>query len=425
MKKLLIVTTFVALAFSLVFYFGNQKPLFVESVKSTTDEPTYKQGGNINLDVGIFDNDIKQVTQIEFTPDGKYMLVGTLSGTVWIYHKLDGIFKKQSQPFYVLKTAQPGFPPEEAGLTGIVLGSDFGKSGDIFLNYSYAFKKKSFRNRVTRVTFTKVGEKVLGKKAKEIFEANTEGSGAHQIQDGVGIEVGGKPHLLFTIGEGFKSERALDVTQEAGKIMLIQRDGSVPVGERPFPNYPKVQALGIRNAPAIGINPESGKIAIGDTGPDNYDRFIYGAFYREDGSNNKQLSLNWDGTEDSLKKGAPDLYNSNKEMILHRWAPTNTAVNIVFYRNDKLPKLKDSQHYVLVDLFGRTGEKSNSPGKRILLGVITEGNKNSLSLSTLIDRTAKGEGQLGHPIGLAVDPSTKDIYFGDIMEGKIYKASIK
>lgn len=397
-------------------------PLFVQS-KVINATSTYKAAGSTKATVSIFD-EVAQVTQLDISPDGKYMLAGTLGGTVWVYQRVDGVFRRQTEPFFVLKTSQPGFPPEEAGLTGVAYGADFETSGDVFLLHSFAFEKKSFRNRVTRVHFTKRGDRVVGTNPQQIFEANTAGTGSHQIQDGVGVFVSGKPHLLFTVGEGFVGERALDPSKEAGKVMLIQRDGKDPLGVRPYPESPKVQALGIRNAPAIGVNPKNGKVAIGDTGPNNYDRFLYGTMFDAAGFNTQKLSFNWNGTEESLKKGAMDLYDGHKEMVLHRWVPTETAVNIAFYENSKLAKLKDTQHYVLVVLFGRTGEKNNTPGKKIMLGILEEGRQNSLTLTPLIDRAAVGEGQLGHPIGLGVDRTTGDLYFGDIMEGRIYKVSL-
>lgn len=413
----------VAISVTAVFFFlRKQTPLFVEQKVSTT-VPMYKAAGDIPVTVSIVDSDVAQITQIDMTPDGQYMLIGTLGGTIWVYHRVDGVFKRQADPFFELKTSQPGFPPQEAGLTGVVLGADFATSGDVFLNYSFALEKKSFRNRVARVTFTKNGNRVAGINPQQIFEANTPGTGSHQIQDGVGILVAGKPHVLFTVGEGFDGKRALDPEKEAGKVMLIQRDGSAPEGDRPFPESPKIQALGIRNAPAIGVNPLNGKIAIGDTGPNNYDRFLYGTLYQADGKNIHKLSFNWDGSEESLKKGARDLYDGYKEMVLYRWAPTETAVNIEFYENSKLLTLKEHQQYVLVVLFGRTGEKNNTPGKRIMLGTLEEGAQNTLSLVPLVDRAAVGEGQLGHPLGLAVDHKTGDVYFGDIMEGRLYKVS--
>jgi hypothetical protein len=385
----------------------------------------YINTGATKATVSIFDENIEQISHMEITPDGQYLLAATLKGVIWIYHKVDGVFQRQREPFFTLSTTQPGFPPEEAGLTGLALGADFVQSGDIFLTYSFAAEKKSFRNRVARVTFSHSGKKVIGTNLQQIFEAKTPGTGSHQIQDGEGVMVEGKPHFLFTIGEGFVATRALSVSEEAGKVMLIGRDGADPVGIRPFPEAPKVQAVGLRNAPAMSRNPRSGKIAIGDTGPNNYDRFIYGGIFDTEGKKAPKLSLLWDGTEGSLQKGVADPFDNNKEMILARWAPTETLVNIVFYENNKLPELLPNQQYVLLDLFGRTGETVNKPGKSIMLGVLTEGNTNTLRLLPLVERAPAGEGKLGHPIGLVADPSTGDIYFADIMESRIYTIVIQ
>ncbi len=418
------VILFVALFLLGIFVYKSQTPLFF-ATKSIESSPMYVPSSGVEATVSIIDEGIEGVTHIEITPDGKYMFVSTLRGVIWVYHHIDGQFRRQTRPFFALATSQPGFPPEEAGLTGLTLGADFNESGDIFLAYSFALEKKSFRNRVMRVTFEKQGEKVLGTNPQQIFEANVPGTGSHQIQGGVGVMVAGKPHFLFPIGEGFKAERALDPTQEAGKVMLIAADGAAPQGARPYPEFPKVQALGIRNAPAMAQSPVNGKIAIGDTGPNDYDRFLYGTLFDPEGSFAEKISFNWDGTEDSLKKGAPDLYDNNKDMVLHRWAPTETPVNIVFYENDALPKLGVGLQYVLVNLFGRTGETVNKPGKSIALGVLSEARTNTITFSPLIERAPEGEGKLGHPIGLAVHRATGDLYFGDIMEGRIYKVHLE
>ncbi len=401
------------------------RPVLLPPMQPTLG-PSYQAVSPYVAIVHVFDDSMSQVSHIEITPDGQYMLVGTLPGTVWIYHKVDGMFRRQNDPFFVVKTSQPGWPPQEAGLTGIALGADFEKSADVFLLYSFAKEKRSFRNRVLRVTFTKRGKKVVGRNPVEIFEANTPGTGSHQIQKGVGVMVAGKPHLLFNLGEGFVAERALNPKEEAGKVMLIQRDGSTPVGTRPFPESPKVQAIGVRNPPAIARNPVNGKITIGDTGPSNFDRFLYGALFDESGQNDQKISFNWNGTEESLKLAAPDLYDSaNADMVLYRWAPTEMVVNIAFYENEKLPKLPESQQYVLIALFGKTGEPGNEPGKKIMLGILTHGRNTTLALTPLIVRSPDVEGKLGHPLGLAVDPTTKEMYFGDILEGRIYRVVVQ
>lgn len=424
MRRIFLLLFFLlTLVVSLQFIRFNRKQIFL-SREVFSGRPLYQATGKIPLQISIL-SDVSQVSTLEITPDGQYMLVGTLPGTVWIYHKVDGEFRRQQRPFFTLQTAQPGWPPQEAGLTGIILGEDFERSGDVFFAFSYAFEKKNFRNRITRVKFIKLFGQVIGILPKQIFEANTPGTGSHQIQDGVGVTVGGVSSILFTVGEGFVSERALDPLQEAGKVILITRDGTSVPGDRPFDQLSTVQALGIRNAPAMAVNPTNGKVVILDTGPSNFDRFLYGILYKTDGTNSEPISFHWDGTENSLQKDALDLYDESKNMALYRWAPTETPVNVVFYENDKLSSLGELQNYVLVTLFGRTGEKGNEIGKKILLGTIGHGKQNVISFIPIIERSMESSDVLGHPLGLAVDPSTKDIYFGDIIEKRIYKVVVQ
>ncbi|MEK7801478.1 MAG: PQQ-dependent sugar dehydrogenase, partial [Pseudomonadota bacterium] len=386
---------------------------------SRQEPSSYQATGPVPMVITHFD-DVTQVTNFEITPDGKYMLVATLPGTVWIYHKVDGNFVRQKVPFFAVTTSQPGWPPQEAGLTGLVLGVDFEKSGDVFLIYSFAKEKRSFRNRITRVKFTNRLGQVLGASPQKIFEANTPGTGSHQIQDGVGVMVKDTPSILFTVGEGFVAARALKPEEEAGKLMLITRDGTSVPGARPFPQSPKVQALGIRNAPGMARNAENGNIMIADTGPNNYDRLLYGKLFDAQGNNDKKLSFLWDGTEASLTKPIPNAYDEDRDSGLHRFVPTQTAVSMVFIDSAKLPTLGEKQQYVLVTLFGRTGEPGNDPGKRIELGKISHEEKgNTISLTPFIGRVSGVADKLGHPIGLAFDAETGVIYFGDIIEGRI------
>lgn len=428
MKKLLIVGVLIVIGVLGYTYFqrvSQPSGSVLTPIPSPTSRPLYQIGENFKASIRIFDENVAQVSHLEMTPDYNYLLVATLPGKIWVYHKVNRIWQKQVEPFFEVNTAQPGWPPQEAGLTGMALGADFTTSGDVFLLYSFAFEKKSFRNRVTRVTFTKSGQKVIGTDPVQIFEANTPGTGSHQIQDGVGVTVGGKPHLLFNLGEGFVGERALDPKLEAGKVMLIGRDGGAPVGQRPWPESPKVQTIGIRNPPAIARSPKNGKIMIGDTGPNNYDRLLYGILYDTEGNNDRGVSFNWTGKEESLTLSAADLYDGQKNMNLYQWAPTETPVNILFYENEKLPTLRVDQQYILVSLFGKSGEPGNTPGKKILLGKLTEGEKNTVAFQTLIERTTEAAEVLSHPLGLAVDQSTGTIFFGDILAGTMYQIELE
>lgn len=400
---------------SLSYWILTNREVALTPIEKSNNQPFYK-GTKESTQVSIFAENIPQITDIEITPNGKYMLAGSLTGTIYAFGKVDNEWKLQTKPFFEVNTSQPGYPPREAGLTGIILGADFEKSGDVFFNYSFAVNDKLFKNRVARVTLAKDGQRinkvccstVKGTNPKIIFEANTPGAVAHQIEDGVSLTVDGSPHILFGVGEGFQASRALDPQAESGKLILIDRSGRKSAGTRPFEN-PNIQAIGLRNPPDIAVNPENGKVAVADTGPDNYDRLIYSKLVDIGGENVKRISLNWDGTEQSLKNIVPDPFESG-DMIIYRWKPTKTPVALNFSKNGKL----------LVTLFGKSGSKSNKPGKEILLGTITEGRQDRIVFETLVTRSPEGEGKLGNPIATAIDPITGEIYFSDIMEGRIY-----
>ena len=409
--KIILLILILSIFISAFLFFLNKNKKIQEftSVTNTT-VPLYKGVGE-GVRVTVFADNVAQVTDIEITPDGQTLLAATLTGKIYAFQKIDGQWLRQSDLFFDLETFQPGFPPEEAGLTGIVLGADFEKSGDVFLNYSFSPIKKTYKNRVTRINFTKLGKKIIGLNPKLIFEANTDGSPAHQIQDGVGVMIKNSPHILFGIGEGFEAKRALDLTKEAGKLVLIKADGNSPEGTRPYANS-KLQAIGLRNPPDLTLSP-SGQIALVDTGPDHFDRLIYGRLVDTNGENVKRFNFNWDGTEKSLEKNVANPFGSGN-LTLYKWKETETPVALNFLDDKRL----------LVTLFGKTGSKENKPGKKILLGTITEGLAKKISFKTLVERDGNGEGQLSQPIGTAVDSTTGDIYFGDLMEGRIYKVVI-
>ncbi len=423
MRTLLTALLGIALIAGIVVVFKNPRSIVKPPTlvnRETSGEINYEGVGRFKPKVEIFESEVPQVVQIEITPDGKYMLVGSLTGNITAYQKIEGVFKRQSEPFFKLETDQPGFPPEEAGLTGIILGGDFEKSGDVFLSYSFRAGKKDFRNRIMRVTFRKEGERVVGANPKQIFEANTAGGPSHQIQDGLGINIPDLPSVMVSIGEGFDAKKALDPNLEAGKLIVIDRDGNpLPESVR-YPN-PKIHIIGLRNAPGIAASRKLGIMAMVDTGPDNGDRFLLPQIFDTDQAG---ISFNWDGSEESLEKPAINPVNGT-DMVLYRWSPSETPVNVIFYHNDKMPEQSVLEEHVLVVLFGRTGDTENERGRKIVLGRLTNTTQPRVSFEPFIERGSKAIGKTGNPLGLAVDPETKIIYFGDILEGKIYSAEVQ
>lgn len=381
--------------------------------------------------ISLFDQNVGQITRIRITPDGNTMFAATLAENIHVYRKVNGKFVKQDKPFFSLATNLPGFPPEESGLSGLVLGADFEASGDVFLLYAANIgseEKPRLKNHITRIRVVERTDGLFGEDPVLIWEGETDSAPSHQIQGGVGVMIQNIPHLIVNVGDAVRGDLSHDLSKDIGKVLLMQRNGEdpVPVGERPFPASPKVQAVGLRNAFDIAINPFDPlrRFAIGDTGTDRFDRFIYGALINFKG-NTAGADLQWDGTNASLEKAVPDAnVSGTPDMILHRWDPTETVTDIVFLEGGRgnLPKSNADTSSVLVSIFGKTGSTEKTPGKEIMLGRLLTGNAPQLELFPFIRRSEAGRGSVGHPLGLAVDPVSGTVYFGDILEGNMYQA---
>lgn len=363
--------------------------------------------------VTLFADKLLSPTRVKITPDGKHLLVSQVGGEVLAFDRKGTEW--DNSPYLVTKVATnfPGFPPDEAGLTGFIFSSQFTKNGKLFLLYTFKDKTGTTLNRISVSKISERNGRLFGTTPRLVYQANIAGSGSHQITDGVGLMVGGKPHLLFLIGEGFDGKRAQNLEEEGGKVILIQEDGSKPLGVRPFAENPKIEALGIRNAFVItkNMNDPKNRYLFADTGPDKYDRLIYTQF---GGENLKAINFGWDGNQDNLTLPVPDPNNSEvADTVLYRFPETRTVTGLAFFQNsDKF----------LMTLFGKTGSSQNSPGKEIWLGELTELDKQpKVSFRPIIKRVPEADGKLGNPIGLEFDQKTNSFFFLDIMEGRLYQ----
>lgn len=378
--------------------------------------------------------DLGPIVRTEFSPDGRVLLVGRLSGEVLalVRDAADPtVWQLQADPVVTIATSFPGFPPDENGLSGIAFAADYTTSQEVFFAYTIKLDSGLFRNRVARMKLVETAGRWSGEDLTDIFEANAPTAASHQIQDIEGVLVQEQSHVLFLVGEGFKAERALSLAEEAGKLMLIQRDGQDPLGTRPYPDSPKLQAIGIRNAPDLAINSHdpARRIAIVDTGHDNYDRLIYGKFLDEAGGRLTGLNLGWDGSTESLAADRSDPNSpGTPNTMLYRWDPTETATNVVFHPGKgRIDAATEQEVSIFINLFGRTGLTDTERGRKIVRATldISQDQPVLSDWEPFVIRSKTGAAELGHPLALELDPVTKNLVFADILEGALYQVEIK
>lgn len=402
--RTLLIVILISLGFLFLLYTKN-KPLSKDFPKGPTVEKseiyegvTYEpvQPGNYKIDV-IVEN-LLSPTRIKLTPDNKHLLVTQLTGEVLALDKTqDG----WSNPYLVTRvdTKFPGFPPDEAGLTGLALSSDFDTNKKVFLLYTFKEKSGKIQNRISSFVLNSKDGKLTGSIPKKIFQANIAGNTSHQITDGFGTKINGENRLVFLIGEGFEAKRAQDISLQAGKLMSIKEDGTNAV----------IHAIGLRNGYVFSKNPADtdGKWLISDTGPDKYDRLIYTNPFNE-----RALNFGWNGNQEDLAQPIQDPnFDNVKDMVIFRYPETRTFTGIDFSVSGQ----------VLITLFGKTGYKDNAPGKEILLGKIENiQGQPTITLKTIIKRVKEAQGKYGNPLGMTIDTSTGNFFFADVIEGRIY-----
>lgn len=151
-------------------------------------------------------------------------------------------------------------PDAERGLLGLALDPDFARNGFVYLYYSYAGAGGATLNRVVRMHDTN------GVGADEtILLDNIPGSSNH---DGGRIVFGPDGKLYVATGDGEQQARAQDRSSLGGKILRLEKDGSVPA-DNPFTGSP-VFSLGHRNVQGLAFQPDTGVLYATEHGPSGF-----------------------------------------------------------------------------------------------------------------------------------------------------------
>ncbi len=418
---------------SLGFFFKQHLIILTQKAASlitTLDKtPGYIVVDPTTFEISTFAEGLASPTRIKITPSGNYLLVAQISGEIFSFKRLSKGWDNTPSLLTTAETHFPGFPAEEGGLVGMVFSADFNQNSKLFLLYSYQ-DEQGIKNRIAVTTLQEIDNKLTAAPPIVIFEANTPGNVSHQITDGLGILIQNKPHLLFLIGEGFKAQRAQDQKLESGKAMIIGEDGGDPIGIRPYPETPKIQAIGLRNGYVLteNIYQGQGRVLLTDTGPDKFDRLITSQLFEPQGKASNPINFGWDGSEEKLLTPIPDP-NQQKvaDMVLMRLPTTLTFAGLAIHPGKgTIPVSNEKTQSLLMTMFGKTGSTTNEPGKEIWLGTLnTSANQPTATARPIIKRNPVKQDTLGNPLGLEIDSRTGDFFFADIFEGKIYKVTIK
>lgn len=290
----------------------------------------------------------------------------------------------------------------EKGIGGIVVDPD---SGDVLITRPNAENPSQVFSHNPQVVRLKTSDGLTMDSEEVILDISTETQGpSHQISQ---ISFGPDGLLYVNNGDGFMSEKALDLDSFLGKVLRLNPDGSAPT-DNPFydpeqsgaRNY--IYAYGFRN-PFGGAWRDSGQYFTVENGPAGNDRLAY---------IRPGLSYGWNGELESMTVNAA--YN---------WTVSTAPVKAAFvqpgtFGGGNFPE--DRQGKLYVTLSGgtwRTGPQDNA--KRIVEFDIDENGEVSGEPKILVNYNGTGKASV---IGLAAGPD--GLYFTDFYKDLDYESPI-
>ncbi len=150
----------------------------------------------------------------------------------------------------------------ERGLGHIALDPDFADNGYFYLYYTVP---DGTHNRLSR--FSSSGNFAIPGSETVLYDCDNSNGSVHHGGDIV-FDLDGK--LVFSVGENGFGPMAQSMDSDLGKILRINRDGSIPA-DNPFyqtasGKYKAIYATGFRNPFSLGADPVSGLIYAADVG---------------------------------------------------------------------------------------------------------------------------------------------------------------
>ncbi len=204
-------------------------------------------------------------TAMAFAPDGRlFMLEQT--GRVRIFQN-DQLL---ATPFVQVTTTTSG----ERGLLGIAFDPAFQSNNYVYLYYTVPGSPA--RNRVSR--FTANGNVAVGGSEQVIFEIDP--LSGDDFHNGGALHFGGDGRLYIAVGDNRFSQNAQSFTTQKGKILRINKDGTIPTNN-PFygsttGNNRAIWALGLRNPFNFAVQPGTGLMLINDVGEGSWEEINLG-----------------------------------------------------------------------------------------------------------------------------------------------------
>ncbi len=201
--------------------------------------------------------DLTHPVSLNFAPDGRLLILER-------GQSVDGVETPAKLKIFTLASGKiaevPGAPEAFAqfddesinlgGAVGMELDPDFAQNHRLYICYHRQVAPTVFENRLSAFTL-----EPGGLTQERVIVDHVPGDPIH---NGCRVVVGPDDKLYYSTGEAALSSNALDLSSLAGKILRVNRDGSVPE-DNPYPDS-LVWSSGHRNPQGLGFHPDTGDL---------------------------------------------------------------------------------------------------------------------------------------------------------------------
>ena len=222
----------------------------------------------------------------------------------------------------------------QGGLLDIVLHPKFEKNRYIY----FSFAEKSDDGYGTAVARGKLNGHHL-EDVKIIFRISDKDNSRHHF--GSRLVFDNKGDLFITLGDRGDRNRAQDLSDHAGSVILVHDDGRVPK-ENPFvadkKAQPEIYSFGHRNIQGAALHPSTGLLWTHEHGPQGGDEINIPKAGYNYGWPTITYGVNYViGTK--IGEGTHKL---GMEQPIHKWVPSIAPSGMTFYTGNQLSAWQDN-----------------------------------------------------------------------------------
>jgi glucose/arabinose dehydrogenase len=297
--------------------------IFLINYTAILQSPQIKTGAKLEVDSNTISKSIDYTyTAVASNLYVPWSIVFPTENSMYIAQRSGEIlYYKNSQPqsnFYKFSEISA---TNEEGLMGMVLDPDYPNSPYIYTSLAYEDNNQMFV-KVVRLTD-------VNNQAKEV-KILLDKIPAAKFHAGSRLRFGPDQKLYITTGDATKKEIAQDLNSLGGKILRMNKDGSIPE-DNPFSNS-YIYSYGHRNPQGIDFDPISGVLFSTEHGPSLFDGAAGG-----DEFNRILPGKDYGWPKVSHTESTPEAIDP-----LLVFTPAVAPASGIFYTQDKYPSLKNT-----------------------------------------------------------------------------------